>query len=111
MDAFFTAFSMNAQSVKEPVLSLGEGAGFYVFLGKNKPNCGEKGVVPTPICQLFQIHGSIFKPDPSRDCGQTSVVCITHGVFLFRVGKDPFNRLFALCINFFRTLCFSYLFH
>ena len=93
------------QSVKEPVLSLGEGAGSYVFWGKYKPYCGEKGVVPTPICQLFQIHGSIFKPDPSCDCGQASVVCISHRVLFFCICKDTLNRLFALCINIFCTLC------
>ena len=45
---------------------------------------GKTGVLPTPICQLFQIHGSIFKSDPSRDCGQTSVVCIASALFHWR---------------------------
>lgn len=49
--------------------------------------------------QLFQIHGNTFKPDPSGNGGQASVVCITHRVFLFRIRKDPFNGLFSLGIN------------
>ena len=51
------------------------------------------------FASFFQIHGSKFKPDPSRDGGQASVVCITHGVFLFCVRKDPLNGLLALCVN------------
>lgn len=49
--------------------------------------------------QLFQIHGSKLEPDPSGNCGQASVVCITHCVFLFRIRKDPFHGLFPLCID------------
>ena len=40
----------SAQSVKEPLFSLGGSGGFGVYWGKNEPYCGEKGVVPTPIC-------------------------------------------------------------
>ena len=50
--------------------------------------------IPFPGGQLFQIHGSKLKLDPSCDAGQASVVGITHGVFFFCVGKDPFNGLF-----------------
>ena len=46
-----------------------------------------------------QIHGSKFKPDPSGDGGQASVICITHRVFLLRIRKAPFNGLISLCIN------------
>ena len=46
-----------------------------------------------------QIHGSKFKPDPSGDGGQASVMCITHGVFLLRIRKDSFNGFFSLRIN------------
>ena len=83
------------QCVKEPMLSRSESMGFPQKSGKQR----EKGVLPTPICQLFQVHGSEFKPDPSCDGGQASVVCITHRVFLFRVCKDPFNGFFSLRIN------------
>ena len=100
-----------SQSVKEPLFSLSENRGFGVFRCKYKQYLREKGVIPTPICQLFQIHGSIFKPDPSRDCGQASVVCISHCVLLFCIRKDTLNRFFALCINFLCTLCLSYLFY
>ena len=97
------------QSVKEPLFSLGENRVFGVFRHKNKQYLRKNGVVPTPICQFFQIHGSIFKPDPSCDCGQASVVCISHCVLFFCIYKDTLNRLFALCINIFCTLCLSYL--
>ena len=61
----------------------------------------KRGVVPTPICQLFQIHGSIFEPDPSRDCGQASVMCMSHRVFLLshRVDRFPSLRLSKLLHN------------
>ena len=55
--------------------------------------------------QFFQIHGSIFQPDPSCNCGQASVMCITHRVLLFRVRKDPLNGFFALRINLFAHFC------
>ena len=60
---------------------------------------------------FLEIHGSKFKPDPSCDSGQASVVCITHRVSFLRVHKDPFDRFLALCVNFFRTIRFSYLLH
>ena len=46
---------------------------------------------------------------PYRDCGQASVVCISHRVLFFRIRKDSLNRFFALCINLFRTLRLPYL--
>ena len=85
--------------------------GFLRKLGKQGEKASENGVLPTPICQLFQVHGSQFKPDPSCDGGQASVVCIPHRVFLLRVRKNPFNRLLALRIKLFRTLRFPYLLH
>ena len=56
----------------------------------------EKGVFPAPFSQLFQIHGNIFKPDPSRYSGQTSVMCISHGVlphFVYRFATFSFAQL------------------
>ena len=50
---------------------------------------------PTPNRQLFQVHGSKLKLDPSCDAGQASVVGITHGVFFFCVGEDPLDRFLA----------------
>ncbi len=70
------------QCVKEPMLSRSESMGFPLKSGKQREKASEKGVLPTPICQLFRVHGSEFKPDPSCDGGQASVVCITHRVFL-----------------------------
>ena len=92
------------QSVKEPLLSASESRGSSVSCWEMNKNEGEIGVLPTPLGQFFQIHGSIFKPDPSCDCGQASVVCITHCVFLFCIRKDTLNGLFALCINSFAQL-------
>ena len=99
------------QSVKEPLFLLSENRGIVILRYKYDKKLGSKGVIPTPICQCFQIHGSIFKPDPSCNCGQTSVVCISHRVLFFCVCKDPLNGFFALCINFLRTLRLSNLFY
>ena len=93
-----------SQSVKEPLLSASESRGSSVSCWEMNKKEGEIGVLPTPLGQFFQIHGSIFKPDPSCDCGQASVVCITHCVFLFCIRKDTLNGLFALCINSFAQL-------
>ncbi len=99
------------QPVKEPLFSLGKNRGSCILRYKSKHYPREKGVLPTPIRKFFQIHGSIFKPDPSCDCGQASMVCISHCMLFFCIGKDPLDRLFALRINFLCTLCFSYLFY
>ena len=84
---------------KTPLLSANGSRGFHAnraALDEYKP---EKGVFPAPICRLFQVHGSKFKPDPSGDGGQASVICITHRVFLLRSRKDPFEGFFSLSIN------------
>ena len=78
-----------AQSVKEPLFSLNEDGGFGTLSKKYKQHSREKGVIPTPICQFFQIHGML----------------------LFRIRKDPLNGFFALCINLLRTLRLSDLLH
>ena len=64
------------------------------------------GGPPVPEGQLFQIHGNIFQPDPSRNSGQTSVVCISHGVLLLCVGKDTLNGFFSLGAELFAQCCF-----
>ena len=61
------------QPVKEPLLSRGESGGSVAICGKISAYQPENGVPPAPICQLFQIHGSIFQPDPSGDGGQALV--------------------------------------
>ena len=96
---------------KNPLLSGNESGGSFVIWRKISENESTNGVFPTPYRQFFEIHGSKFKPDPSCDSGQASVVCITHRVSFLRVRKDPFNRLLALCVNCFRTIRFSYLLH
>ena len=65
----------------------------------------------TPYCQFFEVHGSKFKPHPACNPGQTSVVCITHSMLLFRIRKGTFNRFFAFGVNVFPHICFSNLFH
>jgi len=65
----------------------------------------QKGVVPTPFCQLFQTHGNIFKPHPTCDLGQTSMMRLTHRVFFFCVGKDTLDRSFAHGVDFFPSIC------
>ena len=52
-------------------------------------------LLPPPISQLFEIHGSKFKLHPVRHLGQASVLRITHGVFFLGICKDPFNGFFA----------------
>ena len=61
----------------------------------------------TPDCQFFEIHGSKFKPHPACNPGQTSVVCITHGVFFLCIRKGTFNRLFSFGVNLLPHICFS----
>ena len=96
-----------AQSVKEPPLSRSKSGGILAVRGKTNEYKTKNGVFPTPLSQLFQIHGSKFKPDPSGDGGQASVVCITHGVLLLRIREDPFNGLFSLCVNLFAQVGLS----
>ena len=101
----------HAQPVKEPQLSESESWGFpVIWMVTNKYQC-ENGALPTPLCQLFQIHSSIFKPHPCRDTGQTSVVCIAHGMFFFCIRKNTLNGLFSQGIDFFAAFRFPQLFN
>ena len=52
-----------------------------------------------PICQLFEVHGSKFKPHPFRDLGQTSIKGIAHTVFFLGIGKDALNGFLAFCVK------------
>ena len=58
---------------------------FVENLERKRKKQRQKGVFPTPNCQPFQIHGSKLKLDPSGDCGQASVVRVTHRIHAFRV--------------------------
>lgn len=53
---------------------------------------GKEVLLPLPIGQFFQIHGSKFKLHPVCHLGQASVLCITHRVlylfFCVGVGFD-----------------------
>ena len=105
------AWRVDAQPVKEPQLSESESWGFpVIWMVTNKYQC-ENGALPTPLCQFFEIHGSIFKPHPSRNPGQTSVVCVTHCVFLFRIRKDPLNGFFSPGVNSFAQIGLSDVLH
>ena len=72
---------------------------------------GKGQSIPHPNCHLFEIHGSVLEPHPSGNPGQTSVVCISHGVLFFGVSKDTLNGFFSHGINFFASLSFTQLFH
>ena len=72
---------------------------------------GKRQSIPLPNGYLFEIHGSILEPHPSGHPGQTSVVCISHGVLFFCVSKDTLNGFFSHGINFLATLGFTQLFH
>ncbi len=52
-----------------------------------------------PLCQLFEVHSSKFKPHPVGDLGQTTVKGIAQGMFFLRVGRDPFNGFFAFGVK------------
>ena len=98
-----TASQSDAQSVKEPLFLLSESRGF----GKNGEEKSEEMLktrsIPTPHCQLFQIHGSIFKPHPVCDSGQTSMMRISHSVLLFCIGKYALYCFFSHGIYLFAT--------
>ena len=46
-----------------------------------------------PILSAFQIHGSESKQSLYFQICQPPVIDISHEVFFFYVGKDPFNHL------------------
>lgn len=71
------------QLVKEPLFSIGESRGSDVIYAENSCKVRKYGAFPALYCQFFQIHGSIFKPDPTGNSGQATVMCVTHGVFSF----------------------------
>ena len=68
-----------------------------------------KRVLPCPHGELFKVHGSKFKRDPSGNPGQASMMCIPHRVFFFRIGKDALNGLLTHGIQVFTQLGFTQL--
>ena len=96
---------------KKSLLLLGKSRDFGINRGKKREKAVQEGVLPTPFCQLFQVHGSIFKPHPACDPGQTSMMRVTHRMFFFCVGKDTFNRLFAHGVDLFPAIRFAELLH
>ena len=99
------------QPVKERQFSLCESWRF----SRIKEEIGQKNkeirAAPLPEGQFFKIHGSIFKPHPCRDTGQTSVVCIAHGMFFFCIRKNTLNGLLSHGIDFFAAFRFPQLFN
>lgn len=86
-------------------------AGHSIIKG-SKNHCIESknGSIQLPNSSIFEIHGNIFKPRPSRNPGQTSVVCITHGVLSFCIGKNTLYGLFSYVIELLATFDFSQFF-
>ena len=95
-----------SQSVKEPLYSEGEGKSFGIKREEESKKTRGQSRPLAPEGQLFQVHGSILKPDPSCHCGQNSMVRISHGVLFLCVGKDTLNGFFSLCVEPFSKLCF-----
>ena len=52
-----------------------------------------------PSCQLFEVHGSKLKPHPIGNLGQATVICVTHSMLFFRIGKNPFNGFFTFGVK------------
>ena len=99
-----------AQLVKERQFSKHEDWRFIIKRGKNHDIGSKIRSIPLPNSNLFEIHGSIFKPHPSRNPGQTSVVRIPHGVLFFCISKNMLYGLFSHGIEFLATFGFSQMF-
>ena len=84
-----------AQLVKERQFSKHEDWRFIIKRSKNHDIGSKIRSIPLPNSNLFEVHGSIFKPHPSRNPGQTSVVRITHGVLFFCISKNTLYGLFC----------------
>ena len=98
------------QLVKERQFSKHEDWRFIIKRGKNHDIGSKIRSIPLPNSNLFEIHGSIFKPHPSRNPGQTSVVRIPHGVLFFCISKNTLYGLFSHGIEFLATFGFSQMF-
>ena len=99
-----------AQLVKERQFSKHEDWRFIIKRSKNHDIGSKIRSIPLPNSNLFEIHGSIFKPHPSRNPGQTSVVRIPHGVLFFCISKNTLYGLFSHGIEFLATFGFSQMF-
>ena len=81
-----------------PVFGWHQARGWNIYgaeWGKNGENQQKDEAFPAPFCQLFQIHGSVLKPDPPCNGGQTSVVRVSHGVFFLGIRKYTFDGLLS----------------
>lgn len=68
---------------------------------KNEIKTENAVLIPPPDCELFQVYGNKFKPDPICDMGKTSVQCIMHTIFFFDIGDHTFYCSFSFLIKFF----------
>ena len=98
------------QLVKKRQFSKHEDWRFIIKRGKNHDIGSKIRSIPLPNSNLFEIHGSIFKPHPSRNPGQPSVVRIPHGVLFFCISKNTLYGLFSHGIEFLATFGFSQMF-
>ena len=57
------------------------------------------GILPFPISELFQIHGSKTKLHPVCNLGQACVSGISQTVLLFAIRKDTFNGFFPCLVH------------
>lgn len=58
-------------------------------------------LIPLPNCELFQVHGSKFKPNPICNMGKTSVRCVSHTIFFFCVCKYTLYCFFSFFVKLF----------
>ena len=57
------------------------------------------GILPFPICKLFQIHCSKSKLHPVRNLSQACVSGISHTVFLFGICKNTLYGFFPCLVH------------
>ena len=57
------------------------------------------GILPLPICKLFQIHGSKSKLHPVGNLSQACVSGVTQTMLLFGICKDSFNGFFSCLVH------------
>ena len=79
-----------AQPVKEAMISIRESWLLLKLEPKARFQVIKKGASSRPHRQLFQIHGSEFKPDPVGNSGQASMVGITHAVLFLSISERSF---------------------
>ena len=67
---------------------------------KGQQKIEEKPVAFLPFCEFLQIHGGESKQSLHFEFYQSSVICVSHEMLLFRVCEYPLNGLLAHGIDF-----------